>query len=157
MDERDAEALNAAIRAVGLRHRARAAELLAGIGLHPGQETLLLDLAEHGCRTQAQLAAASGCEPPVVTVSARKLEAAGFLTRSPSLTDRRATVVQLTERGRAAVGQVREVHRRLAAEAVAGLTRTSPEELVAALNDLAGSLCGPGRLPSACDGGWGDG
>ena len=156
MDDRDAEALNAAIRAVCLRHRSRAAELLAGIGLHPGQDILLLDLAEHGPRTQARLAAASGCEPPVVTVSARKLEAAGFLTRRPSPQDRRVTVVEITERGRAAARQVREVHRRLAAEAVAGLTSTTAAELVAALNDLARSLCGPERLPAAC-GGCGEG
>ncbi|GAB7189932.1 hypothetical protein NUM3379_06380 [Kineococcus sp. NUM-3379] len=142
MEEREAEAVHAAIRAVCLRHRARTAELLAATGLHPGQEVLLLELDEHGPRTQAQLAAAAGCEPPVVTVSARKLEAAGFLTREPSPTDRRATVVRLTDRGRAAARQVRGLRVRQAEEAVAGLAATTPQQLLAVLDDLARSLCG---------------
>ena len=145
MDERDAEVINAAIRTLGLRHRARAAALLARAGLHPGQEVLLLELDEHGCRTQAQLAAASGCEPPVVTVSARKLEAAGFLTREPSPTDRRVTLVRLTGKGRAAARQVRAVQVRLAEEAVAGLVDTAPEQALAVLGGLARGLAGPPR------------
>ncbi|PPK98352.1 DNA-binding MarR family transcriptional regulator [Kineococcus xinjiangensis] len=151
MDHRDAEAINAAIRTVGIRHRSRAAALLADVGLHPGQETLLLDLDVHGPRTQAQLAVASGCEPPVVTVTARKLEAAGLIARRPSTTDRRATVVELTPRGRAVVEEVRSIYQRLAEETVAGLRRTGARELLDVLTDLAGSLC-RGREGFSCDG-----
>ncbi len=67
-----ADALNEAIRAVGIRHRALAVAALAPMGIHPGHKLLLLELAA-GPRTQAQLAAASGYEPPSITESGRQL------------------------------------------------------------------------------------
>jgi hypothetical protein len=48
--------------------RARAAALLAPLGLHPGQEVLLLELARTGPKIQAQLSVTLGCEPPSVTL-----------------------------------------------------------------------------------------
>ena len=44
MDFEHADQLNEAIRAVAMRHRALAGALLAPLGLHPGQEILLLAL-----------------------------------------------------------------------------------------------------------------
>jgi hypothetical protein len=46
-----ADALNRAIRVVNLKHRARAAALLGEIGLHPGQEIVLLELDARGSRS----------------------------------------------------------------------------------------------------------
>lgn len=140
MDYAQAERLNTAVRRIGMRHRARAAVLLAQLGLHAGQEVFLLDLADHGPRTQAQLAAAAGCEPPVVTVSARRLEAGGFVTRGPSPHDGRVTIVSLTPQGEAVIPQLKQLWRQLADETVAGLQNTSPTALLAALTDLADSL-----------------
>lgn len=48
MDYEQADALNRAIRLINLKHRARAAALLGEIGLHPGQEILLLELDAGG-------------------------------------------------------------------------------------------------------------
>jgi len=59
---------------------------------------LLLELAEQGPRSQAQLAQASGCEPPTITNSVRKLEAAGLVVRDPSPTYGRVTIVELSDR-----------------------------------------------------------
>src|SRR5262245_2036838 len=67
VDFEDADALNQAIRLLSLRHRARAAALLAPLGLHPGQEALLLELARTGPMIQAQLSEALAVEPPSVT------------------------------------------------------------------------------------------
>lgn len=147
MDFEQADALNAAIRTIGIRHRARAAHLLAGLGLHPGQEVFLLQLAAHGPMTQAQLAASAGCEPPVVTVGAGKLEAAGFLTRRPSPQDRRLSIVELTEQGRAVVPEIKVLWQDLADQTVAGLRSTTPDVLIAALTDAAQSLRGPDGHP----------
>src|SRR3954451_9812987 len=127
MDFEQADALNQAIRLLSLRHRARAAALLAPLGLHPGQEVLLLELARTGPLIQAQLGEALGCEPPSVTLMTRKLEAAGHIRREPAPTDKRATVVALTDRGRALAEQVRQLWCALAEETVRGL----PAETVA--------------------------
>jgi hypothetical protein len=51
MNFEQANALNGALRAIGMRHRALATELLGPLGLHPGQEIILLELDAHGPRT----------------------------------------------------------------------------------------------------------
>jgi len=96
-----ADALNEAIRAIGIRHRALCVAALAPFGIHPGHKLLLLELDTEGPRTQAELAAASGYEPPTITLSVRQLEAAGLVVRRPSPTDGRATIVELSSEGRA--------------------------------------------------------
>lgn len=150
MDFETADTLNRAIRLIGLKHRARAAELLAEIGLHPGQEIVLLELEAHGPRTQIQLAMGCECEPPTLTQLAQKLEVAGFIARQPSSTDARVTVVSLTELGQALIGPLKERWIRLAERTVAGLTETTAEALTAVTGELACSLSSAGgrrRVP----------
>ncbi|MGH2466726.1 MAG: MarR family winged helix-turn-helix transcriptional regulator [Candidatus Limnocylindrales bacterium] len=147
MDYHQADALNRAIRLVNLKHRARAAALLGEIGLHPGQEIVLLELDAGGPRTQVELAVACDCEPPTLTQIAQKLEAAGLIVRRPSTTDARAVVVDLTEQGRALIGPLKERWLRLAESTVAGLESTPPETLDAVIADLARSLSGRRSTP----------
>src|ERR1700736_1757027 len=101
MNYREADALNEAIRAIGLRHRLLAIAALAPFGIHPGHKLLLFELERQGPRTQAELAAAAAYGAPTITLSARQLEAAGYVARRPSASDRRATVVELSDAGRA--------------------------------------------------------
>lgn len=121
MEPAYADALNQAIRLLSLRHRARATQLLAPLGLHPGQEALLLELDRTGPRIQAQLSEALGCEPPSVTLMTRKLEASGHIRRAADPADKRATVVALTDSGRALAGQIRALWLGLAEETVRDL------------------------------------
>jgi len=135
-----ADALNQAIRLLSLRHRARAAALLAPLGLHPGQEALVLELARTGPMIQAQLSEALGCEPPSVTLMARKLEASGHIRRRPAPSDKRASIVELTDTGKALAGQVRQLWRALAEETVTGLPAQTIAELPGILNTLTGNV-----------------
>lgn len=150
MDFEQAAAINRAIRLITLKHRALAGAHLAELGLHTGQEVLLMELHAHGPRTQVQLAAGVGCEPPSVTLMAKKLEGAGLIARRRSSSDNRAVVVELTDEGRALIPQLQEVWLRLAEETVAGLERTPSDRLEEALKDLAHSLY-PAGAPSALD------
>jgi DNA-binding MarR family transcriptional regulator len=134
-----AREVNDAVRALAMRHRAAAAELLAPLGLHPGQEVLLLELHAHRERTQAQLAAASGCEPPTITGSVRKLESAGLVVRRPSPTDGRATIVELSDRGRSLVPALEAAWCELAERTLSGLS-TTPDRATATLEELAAGL-----------------
>jgi DNA-binding MarR family transcriptional regulator len=136
VDFDQADALNAAIRAIGIRHRALAGALLVPLGLHPGQEVLLLELDASGPRTQGQLAVASGCEPPTITGSVRKLEAAGLVVRQPSPTDARVTIVELSERGQGLMPELKVAWKLLAEQTVLGLTSTPLDSLSDALADL---------------------
>jgi DNA-binding MarR family transcriptional regulator len=135
-----ADAVNQGIRLLSLRHRARAAALLAPLGLHPGQEALLLELARTGPMIQAQLSEALGCEPPSVTLMTRKLEAAGHIRRTPAPSDKRASLVELTDSGRALAEQVKQLWRTLAEETVAGLSAETVAELPGILNTLTGNV-----------------
>jgi DNA-binding MarR family transcriptional regulator len=150
VDFERADALNRAIRLLGMNHRAMAAAELAGLGLHPGQELLLLLLDAHGPRTQRQLADGLGCEPPSVTLMAQKLEAAGLIARTPSPSDGRATVVELTAGGRALMPRLKAVWQRLAERTAAGLDGASLDHVIEVVGDL-------GRTVSACRHGGGNG
>jgi DNA-binding MarR family transcriptional regulator len=134
-----AKRVNDAVRALAMRHRAAAAQVLAPLGLHPGQEVLLFELSAHGPRTQAQLAVASGCEPPTITGSVRKLESAGLVVRRPSPTDGRVTIVELSDRGRSLVPALEAAWSELAERTVAGLS-TDPDRLTASLGEITAGL-----------------
>lgn len=140
MDFEQADAINQAIRLLSLRHRARAAALLTPLGLHPGQEALLLELARTGPMIQAQLSEALGCEPPSVTLMTRKLEASGHIRRQPAPSDKRATIVELTDSGVALADQVKELWRALAEETVTGVRAETVAELPGILNTLTGNV-----------------
>jgi DNA-binding MarR family transcriptional regulator len=154
VDFEQADALNQAIRLLSLRHRARAAALLAPLGLHPGQEALLLELARTGPMIQAQLSEALGCEPPSVTLMTRKLEATGHIRRTPAASDKRASVVELTDRGRALADQVKRLWCALAEETVTGLPARTVAELPGILTTLTGNVDTrrPRRPPGRRDG-----
>jgi DNA-binding MarR family transcriptional regulator len=147
MNFAQADALNEAIRAIGIRHRALAIAALAPLGIHPGHKLLLLELESAGPRTQAQLSAASGYEPPTITMSVRQLEDAGFVVRTPSATDGRATIVKLTGKGRALLPKLKAAWRQVAQQTIAGVTSTPFDELAGVLADLAISLSATGAVP----------
>ena len=136
MDFEYADDLNQAIRLLSLRHRARAAALLAPLGLHPGQEALLLELARHGPMIQAALSEALGCEPPSITLMTRKLEASGHIRRRPVPTDKRAGIVELTDSGKALTEKIKLLWCALAEETVTGL----PSETMAALPGILNAM-----------------
>lgn len=140
MDFEQADAVNRAIRLLSLRHRARAAALLAPLGLHPGQEMLLLELVRTGPTIQAQLSEALGCEPPSVTLMTGKLEAAGHIRRKPAPSDKRASIVELTDSGTALADQVKQLWCALAEETVTGLPAQTVAELPGILKTLTGNV-----------------
>ena len=148
MDFEQAAAINTAIRSIGIRHRALADALLAPLGLHTGQEVLLLELDAQGPRSQGQLAVSSGCEPPTITGSVRKLETAGLVLRRPSPTDGRVTIVELSDQGKALLNRLKAAWLQLAELSVAGLTSTPIEQLNDDLLDLAASLTSAGNVPA---------
>lgn len=148
MDSAQAHALNSAIRTLTLRHRGRAAELLSELGLHPGQEFVLLTLADKGPQVQRRLAEQLDCEPPTVTHMVRKLETAGHVVRRPSPTDGRATVVELTPQGRGLLSRLDQLWITLAEETVAGISTPAPGKLIDLLGTLGANLR-PAEDPSS--------
>ena len=108
----------------------------------------MLELDAKGSRSQGQLAVSSGCEPPTITGSVRKLEAAGFVVRRPSPTDGRVTMVELSDQGQALIPRLKEAWQQLAEQTVAGLTSTPLDQLTDVLIDVAASLTAAGSPAS---------
>lgn len=76
---------------------------MAGRGLSRPRATLLMWLHREGPAVQRRLSQALKVTPRHVTGLVDALEADGWVTRVPHPTDRRATVVSLTEAGKEAV------------------------------------------------------
>lgn len=89
-------------------------------GLTTARAEALLALRQHGApMVQRALSDALRCTPRHVTALVDALEADGWVTRGPHPTDRRATLVTLTDRGTAATDRMNE-ERRDAAQALLG-------------------------------------
>jgi DNA-binding MarR family transcriptional regulator len=134
--------LNVKLMRVARAHRTMAASLLSQVGLHPGQEALLMELWDHDGRTQADLAESLGVEPPTVTKMLQRMENADLVDRRPDATDRRAIRVHLTPKGRRLKGKVEKLWAELEARTLEGLSDRQRSSLRSLLNSLEGNLTG---------------
>lgn len=103
-------------------HRALAERRLAAIGLHTGQEMILLYLAEHDKLRQNELASALNVEPPTMTKMLQRMERAGVIERRKDEEDARAICVCLTDHGRGLIQPILEVWDEIEAQFTDGLT-----------------------------------
>jgi MarR family transcriptional regulator, organic hydroperoxide resistance regulator len=100
-------------------HRMTAGNLLRRVGVHPGQELIMMYLWELGALRQADLIRLLDSDAATMTRTIRRLEHAGFVRRSPSADDKRAYLIEATAAGRALRPQVERIWNQLE-EIVAG-------------------------------------
>lgn len=82
-------------------HRQKAEALLSTVGLHTGQEFILMHLwYSDGC-IQTELVDEMCVQPATITKSLDRMEATGFVERRPDDQDGRVSRVYLTAEGRA--------------------------------------------------------
>ncbi len=113
---------------------------LARDGLTVPRATLVWLLHHHGPMTQRALADALRVTPRNVTGLVDGLVASGFVTREPHPTDRRATLVALTEYGKETLGSMERGHRELAALLFGDLPRAELQAFRAGLDHVTGRL-----------------
>ena len=89
-------------------------------GLTPARTHLLWLVHAQGPSTQGALARDLQVSPRNVTGLVDALEAGGFARRTPHPTDRRATLVELTEQGTRTVTEMEGQRQRIAAHLVSG-------------------------------------
>lgn len=94
---------------------------LAHEGLTESRAHLLWQLQQRGPCIQRTLAADMHVTPRTITALVDGLVATGFVTREPHPSDRRATLVTFTERGRTTAQALLDGHRRLARQLFADL------------------------------------
>src|SRR3712207_8826465 len=103
-------------------HRGNVGELLAEVGLHVGQEMVLIELWETDGLRGGELAERLGVEPPTVTKMLRRLERCGLLERRQDPNDARSFRVYLTAEGRSLEGPVSRCWERVEERAFAGMS-----------------------------------
>ncbi len=95
------ETVGFALAQVCKAHRNRVDAALSSLGLHVGQEMILLQLWAEDGLTQSQLVERLCVEPPTVTKMLQRMERDGVIERRPDPDDARVSRVYLTERGQA--------------------------------------------------------
>ena len=125
---------------VGRWHRARAEEWLAPLGLHVGQELVLLNLLDKDGQTLTELAIGHPVSAATLTKMTDRLEAGGFLQKRADSVDQRMVRVYVTDKTRALEGSLRDMGPTLEAEILKGLTNADQQQLVRILGAVAQSL-----------------
>ena len=103
-------------------HRGSVGDALAEVGLHVGQEMVLLHLWQRDGLTPSELAGALRVEPPTVTNMLSRMERAGLLKRCRDPEDARCTRVYLTEQGRELRAPVERCWEAVEEHALSGVT-----------------------------------
>lgn len=128
------------IPAVARAHRKLAGTLLRKVGLHAGQELLLMLLWESEPRTQSEITRHLAVEPPTTAKMLARLEQAELVTRERLASDRRNTLVSLTKAGRALESSVKAVWSELETHTVQALTPQEQDQLSALLGRVTRTL-----------------
>jgi len=103
-------------------HRGNVGELLAEVGLHVGQEMVLIELWETDGLRGGELAERLGVEPPTVTRMLRRLEKCGLVERHQDPRDARSFRVYLTEEGRSLEEPVARCWEKVEVKTFAGMS-----------------------------------
>lgn len=119
---------------------------LARDGLTVSRVTLLWALRRTGPCPQRVLAEALGVSARAVTSLVDALVATGFVTREPHPTDRRATLVTLTEHGTAVMTTMAEQQIEFGRQLFAEMPAERFAGLVAGLDDVLATLHGLGLV-----------
>jgi DNA-binding MarR family transcriptional regulator len=121
-------------------HRVELQHRMAQLGLHLGQELLIVDIHQHPDTTQAELVGRIGMEQPTIAKATTRMERTGFLERIPDPRDRRVIRLRLTEQGQAVVEAILAAWADLDAVATNGLTQSETAQLTRLLHKIRDNL-----------------
>lgn len=114
-------------------HRGLVAEGLADLGLHTGQELVLVQLWQEDGLRHSELARRVGVAAPTVTKVLRGMEGTQLLTRQTDSEDARASRVWLTDRGRSLREPVEQLWQTVEGRLLRGLDRSERDLVERAL------------------------
>jgi MarR family transcriptional regulator, lower aerobic nicotinate degradation pathway regulator len=115
-------------------------ELLSEAGVASPHEIVLLYLDTHGPVPQTELVHYMGRDRSTVTATLQAMGRAGLVTRTPSPSDKRAMIVQLTQRGRDAVPRAQAAWQELERRTTRSLTPSQQSDLMTALAAVRDAL-----------------
>lgn len=132
--------LSHAIFRVARLHKSIAGRLLRELGLHPGQELVLMALWTDGPQRQVDLVEKTDTDAPSMARSIARLEKAGLVERHPSPTDGRALIVSATQASLALRAKVGDAWTELERLTAGTLSAEQREAALAALALLEEAL-----------------
>ncbi|WP_454195141.1 MarR family winged helix-turn-helix transcriptional regulator [Nocardia sp. Marseille-Q1738] len=121
-------------------HRMIAGHLLRRVGLHTGQELVMMQLWELGPQRQTDLVNLLDSDAATMTRTIRRLENSGFVRRRPCPDDKRATLIEPTAASQALRREVEAVWIELENAAVGELDATQKAQTLQALRALEDNL-----------------
>jgi MarR family transcriptional regulator, organic hydroperoxide resistance regulator len=123
------ETTSFALAKVCRAHRGNVEELLAQVGLHAGQEMVLVELWDRDGLRGGELASKLAVEAPTVTKTVRRLERRGLVERRKDSLDARCFRVYLTEAGRSLEERVARCWEKVEEETFAGMSAGERRDL----------------------------
>ena len=124
----------------------------AGAGLSPTLHSMLITIAIHGPLSLSELAAREQVAPPTVTKVLAKLDEQGLVRKERGPTDRRVTLVSLTETGEARLAESRTRRTAWLVRRLLELGDIEPRRLEEAV-ELLEAIVGPADHPHGGAGG----
>jgi DNA-binding MarR family transcriptional regulator len=121
-------------------HARVGAELLNEAGVASPHEIVLLYLDAHGPVSQTELVHYMGRDRSTVTATLQAMERAGLVMRTPAPSDKRAMIVQLTEKGQGAVPRALAAWHELERRTTRTLTPSQQADLMTALAVVCDAL-----------------
>jgi MarR family transcriptional regulator, organic hydroperoxide resistance regulator len=108
---------------VAKAHRTRTHELLSELGLHVGQEMILVALSKHEELTLSELAEMLEVQPPTVTKMVQRLENSEVVKREPCKHDSRSSSICLTTKGKNLQAKIEKIWQQVEKEFFGNLTQ----------------------------------
>jgi DNA-binding MarR family transcriptional regulator len=140
MSRKHQKTVGARLAGASRMYRARVGAELAHLGIHAGQEGILLALAEADGQSMSGLAAALGVQPPTITKMVGRLAATGYVQRRHSATDGRQANVFLTPRGRKVLAEIDGAVAAVEARALDGIDGKDGKRFLRLLRKMAKNL-----------------
>jgi DNA-binding MarR family transcriptional regulator len=118
----------------------RLLDVLAPFGVAPGQFPALVMLFQKDGLTQAELCRRIGVEQPTMANTLARMERDGLIRRDADAGDKRRSFIYLTAKSKAAQEAVMDEARKVAAQAVVGLSASEQDTLFALMARLTENL-----------------
>lgn len=142
-----AQPLTNAIVRVARLQRMLAAQQLRPLGLHLGQELVMMQLWDRGPQSQTDLVRVLDSDSATMTRTVQRLEHAGFVRRRPSPTDRRATIIEPTPASQSVRHEVERIWAELEDSATGDLTPAEQADALVVLQRIEENLSRASTAP----------
>lgn len=100
----------------------RAYELLTKIDIHPGQQHLLMHLAEDDGQSLKELTKKLEIKPATVTVMVQRMEKSGLVVKKPDEKDQRVSRIFITAKGHDICKKIEKIIEQMERECFEGFT-----------------------------------